>query len=290
MNARALLLSLVTGLGHVYLRHYVLGAVLFALFATALNGIFLGSVIESNKAAGQTLVHVSVPAAIVIWVIGLAHAYKLSYGTDRVRLRDERQRLFREGLIAYLRDELDSAALALGQAVERDVDWEENDFLFHLGVVELRRAEHAHLAGHRKTAERARQRGLKAFRSCLARDERKKWRAEIDVERVRAHNPPRPMTRVLMAVPKVESSEDSLDDDTAELSLPKSGEGLVAEREHPTSAHSRAEIKSELAGPASETPAPSSTVRSAVAVARPEDGPPSSSVPARSPASEEPRA
>ena len=225
MNARVVALSLVTGLGHVYLRHYVRGAIFFALWATALNGIFLGNVIESNKAFGQTLVHVSVPAAIVIWIAGLAHAYIISYGTDRERLRTERQKLFREGLLAYLRDELDHAAFALAQAVERDVDWEDSDILFHLGVVELRRAEKSFLAGERPTAERTRARGLRALRSCLARDEKKKWRAEIDIERARAKSPPRPMTRVLMAVPKVESSSDGIedDDDTAELMIPKSG-------------------------------------------------------------------
>lgn len=240
VNARVLALSIVTGLGHVYLRHYVLGAILFALFATALNGVFLGSVIESNKAAGQVLVHVSVPAAIVIWVVGLVHAYRLSYGTDRARLREERQKLFREGFIAYLRDELDAAAHALGQAVARDVDWEESDILFHLGVVELRIAERAHLRGERKVAEHARQRGLRAFKNCLARDEKKKWRAEIDVERARAKNPPRPMTRVLMAVPKVESSEETVEDDTAELVLPKSGEGRIADTESAPSPSGRA--------------------------------------------------
>jgi hypothetical protein len=229
VNARALLLSLVTGLGHVYLRHYVLGAFLFALFATALNGVFLGYVIESNKELGRTLVDVSVPLAVAIWIAGLAHAYKISYGTDRSRLRDERQRYFREGLLAYVRDELDTAALALQQAVERDVDWEDSDLLFHLGVVELRRAERSFLSGERRTAEHARSRALRAFRYCLRRDEKKKWRAEIALERERAQRPPRPLTRILMAVPRLDSSDETSLDDTAELLLPKSGEEKIPE-------------------------------------------------------------
>src|SRR3954468_18075031 len=98
-----MLFSIVTGLGHVYLRHYVLGAILFALFATALNGVFLGTVIESKPQVARALFEVSVPLAAAIWVVGLAPAYRISYGTARTRLRSERQRLFREGLIAYLR-------------------------------------------------------------------------------------------------------------------------------------------------------------------------------------------
>jgi hypothetical protein len=227
VNARVLLLSIVTGLGHVYLRHYIRGAILFVLFATFLNGIFLGSMIESRPDVGKILVHACVPLALAVWVAGMAHAYTISYGTDRNRLRTERQKLFREGLLAYLRDELDASALSLTQAAERDVDWEDSDILFHLGVVELRRSERSWLSGERRTAERARLRSLKAFRSCLARDEKKKWRAEIDVERQRAKNPPRPVTRVLMAVPKLESTDDAIDDDTAELTLPKSGMGKV---------------------------------------------------------------
>jgi hypothetical protein len=282
----------VTGLGHVYLRHYVRGAVLFALFATALNGIFLGEVIESNKALGRTLVHVSVPAAIVIWVVGLAHAYTISYGTDRHRLRTERQKLFREGLLAYLRDELDSAALALSQAVERDVDWEDADILFHLGVVELRRAERSFLAGERRSGERARTRGLRALRTCMARDEGKKWRAEIDIETARSKNAPKPMTRVLMAVPKIETTEEvDGEDDTAELLLPKSGEGKIVELEAAPEPEGQATRRVEPIPETAEAPAPAQVPETAE-VPAPTQAPaapaPAESTPAAAP--EEPSA
>jgi len=181
-----MLLSLVTGLGHIYLRHYILGATLFCLFVTALNGIFLGSVIEADKAQASFIFKASVPAAVAIWVFGLFHAYKISYGCDRVKLRAERAKLFRDGLTAYLRDDLDTAARLLESCVDRDVDWEDSDALFHLGVVELRRAEELGHRGERRGAERAQSRGLRAFRSCLAHDDRKKWRGEIAHEHARA--------------------------------------------------------------------------------------------------------
>lgn len=181
-----MLLSVVTGFGHVYLRHYVLGALLFAVFATALNAVFLGSVIESNKMLAHALFRAGVPLAIGTWVVGLVHAWKISYGTDRRRLREERQRLFREGLIAYVRDDLDAAARALGRVIDKDVDWEETDALFHLGVVELRRARRFEGGGEARKAARSRRCAQRAFRSCLARDDRKKWRGEIAHERERA--------------------------------------------------------------------------------------------------------
>ena len=39
----AIALSAVTGLGHIYLRRYVQGVVLFALFAAAANGVLIGA-------------------------------------------------------------------------------------------------------------------------------------------------------------------------------------------------------------------------------------------------------
>src|SRR5579872_547111 len=181
-----MLLSLVTGLGHVYLRHYLLGAVLFSLFATSLDGVFLGTIIESNPRLAHRLFWVSVPCAVGVWVFGLVHAWKISYGTDRARLREERLRLFREGLTLYLRDELDAAVRSFEGAIDRDVDWEDSDALFNLGVVHLRRAERFARKGERRAADRARRRAKRAFDTCLAHDDRKKWRGEIAHEQARA--------------------------------------------------------------------------------------------------------
>jgi hypothetical protein len=189
-----MLLSLVTGFGHIYLRHYILGAFLFSLFVAGLDGIFLGAVIESNKAFAYFIYRASVPFTIAVWAFGLVHAWHISYGTDRSKLRLERAKLFREGLTAYLRDDLDAAARCLESCVDRDVDWEDPDALFHLGVVELRRAERHAERGERRAAERARRRGARAFRMCLAHDDRKKWRGEIAHEQARArleHGPSR---------------------------------------------------------------------------------------------------
>jgi hypothetical protein len=214
-----MLLSLVTGLGHVYLRHYVLGAILFCLFATGLNGIFLGSVIESDKALAGFLFKASVPFSIAVWIFGLGHAYKISYGTDRAKLRAERGQLFREGLTLYLRDDLDGAARALESVVDRDVDWEDADALFHLGVVELRRSDRHTSRGERRAAERARARGLRAFRACLAHDDRKKWRGEIAHEQARAKVPNPSLTGIMLAPRKQDAGSASSEDRPANIAL-----------------------------------------------------------------------
>lgn len=181
-----MLLSVVTGLGHIYLRHYVLGAVLFSAFVFGLNGVFIGSVFESDKSFANFVLKASVPFTVLVWIAGLVHAYRISYGTDRIKLRSERAQLFRDGLTLYLRDDLDGAARAFESVVDRDVDWEDADALFHLGVVELRRADRHDERSERRSAERARRRGLRAFRACLAHDDRKKWRGEIAHEQARA--------------------------------------------------------------------------------------------------------
>lgn len=186
MNARAMLLSLITGLGHIYLRHYVLGAALFALFAASLNGIALGLLLSSRPVLARALLFGSGPLAFIVWTAGLAHAWKISYGTDRARLRGERRRLFREGLVRYLRDDLDGARDQLRRAVECDVDWEDPDALFHLGTTELRLAERRAARGETLAADRARRRGLRSLAACLRRDDRLKWRAEVQLERQRA--------------------------------------------------------------------------------------------------------
>jgi hypothetical protein len=181
-----MLLSVVTGLGHIYLRHYVLGACLFSAFVFGLNGVFIGSVFESDKSFANFVFKASVPFTAAVWLAGLVHAYRISYGTDRAKLRAERAQLFRDGLTLYLRDDLDGAARAFESVVARDVDWEDADALFHLGVVELRRANRHAERGERRSAVRARRRGLRAFRACLAHDDRKKWRGEIAHEQARA--------------------------------------------------------------------------------------------------------
>lgn len=180
-NWLALLLSVVTGFGHFYLDRYITGAVLFGLFVTTLNGVFLGFTLQATSSP-EMLRAVSTFGLGLVWTFGMWHAYRLSYGTDRAALARAKDQLLREGLIDYLRDDLEDAARKLARAVALDVDWVDPDPLFHLGVVSsrlaARRAERGDAAGSRA----ARRRALSAFKGCLTRDPGRKWRAEVEAE------------------------------------------------------------------------------------------------------------
>lgn len=177
-NWVALLLSVITGLGHFYLDHYVAGAILFGLFATALNGVFLGFTLQATSSP-EVLRAVSIFAFVLVWAFGMWHAYRLSYGTDRVAMAQAKDALLREGLIDYLRDDLEDAARKIERAAALDVDWLDPDPLFHLGVVSARLADRRGARGDARGSKAARRRALQAFKDCLVRDPIRKWRAEV---------------------------------------------------------------------------------------------------------------
>lgn len=183
-NLLAVLLSLVSGLGHFYLEHYLLGGVLFVLFLSALNGVFLASTLHTLEHP-ETVLWTSLTVLVLTWASGLLHAWRLSYGTDRPALEQERAQLLRAGLLDYLRDDLDGAARKLERAVALDVDWVDPDPSFHLGVVQVRLSERHAQRDDQPAARRARRRALWAFRTCQARDPGLKWRREVEAEQRR---------------------------------------------------------------------------------------------------------
>jgi hypothetical protein len=196
-NLVAVLLSAVTGLGHLYLDHYVTGAVLFGLFVTAVNGVFLGFTLQSTSSP-LLLRGLSILLLVVVWTFGVWHAYTLSYGTDRPALARARAALLREGLVDYLRDDLESAARKLERAVVLDIDWLDPDPSFHLAVTLSRLAERRAARGDDMGARSAQKRAQASFRRCLARDGRRKWRAEVAEELARMR--PRTLTARLRKV------------------------------------------------------------------------------------------
>lgn len=196
-NAVALLLSTVTGLGHFYLDHYLTGALLFGLFVTAINGMFLGFTLQSTSSP-LLLRALSILLFVVVWTFGVWHAYRLSYGTDRAGLARARDALLREGLVHYLRDDLEDAVRKLERAVALDIDWHDPDPLFHLGVAYARLAERRALRMDEAGAREAQRRAHLAFKQCLGRDPRRKWRAEVEDEQARMR--PRTLTARLRKV------------------------------------------------------------------------------------------
>ncbi len=170
----AIALTAIPGLGHLYLRRHAQGVAFFGLFAAALDGVLLGALWQGEDAALVGLV--SRIAAVAIWIGGLASVLRLTVFTDRERLARRRDEKVREGMVHYLRGELDPARRAFEDAAACDVDRHDFDVLFHLGAVAAR-------AGDRRRARRL-------FRRCLAWDPGGKWRAEIErLEKAAAAGP-----------------------------------------------------------------------------------------------------
>src|SRR5438552_18215198 len=95
----AIVLSAITGLGHIYLRRYGQGVVLFALFATAANGLLVAALWQGPEAR---LIRIASEITLVaVWVVGMASALKLTVLTDRTRLKCNRDEKMREGLVHY---------------------------------------------------------------------------------------------------------------------------------------------------------------------------------------------
>lgn len=179
-----MLLAIIPGLSQVYLDRVLVGAVFFAAFLTALNCVFLAGNLQSATNT-YTMARISILSLVIIWVGSVWHAYALSYGTDRSGLARDRGQLLRTALVDYLRNDLDAAAIKLERAIELDVDWQDPDPLFHLGVLMLRLAEERALEQDTEGSRTARRRSQWAFRTCLSRDKFHKWRREIRRETTR---------------------------------------------------------------------------------------------------------
>ena len=213
-NRLAMAFALLPGLSQVYLDHVLLGALFFAGFLTSLNGIFLAANLQSANT--HVIGRVAIVALVLVWVGSAWHAYALSYGTDRSGLARDRGQLLRMALLDYLRDDLDAAALKLERAIDLDIDWQDPDPLFHLGVVMLRIAEVRALSADTEGTRTARRRSQWAFRTCLGRDRFGKWRREIRRETKRMRSLLTQTGRLSMT-----QSERLLRSDTTLLGFPE---------------------------------------------------------------------
>lgn len=165
----ALLLGVVTGLGHIYMRRRLKGVLLFYLFAAAANGVFIGRFWQGD--AAPWIFNASLAAGLSTWVYGVLDLWRLTFGTDREALRVERDRLLREGLQRYLKGEDRAAKERLERALALDVDRADACVRFHMAVVSRRLGD---VRGARRMLDR-----------CEDVDEDGKWRYEVQEERTR---------------------------------------------------------------------------------------------------------
>jgi tetratricopeptide (TPR) repeat protein len=167
MKRKAVLLGVVPGAGHLYLRRHVQGVVFFGLFAAALDGVLIGFLWQDPAVASRIL-HASATAAAIVWLLAMASVVNLAVLIDRDTIRRAREVKLREALAHYLRDEPAEAAEALEQVRALDIDANDAEVLFHLAVVRRR-------LGERRAARRL-------LKRCLAVDQEGTWRFEVEEE------------------------------------------------------------------------------------------------------------
>ncbi len=160
--------AILPGLGHIAAGRTATGLLLFFLFGFAVDGYFysqaLGVLPAGVAPASPELVRtVSLAGAAVLWLLAVADSTRIALRRRRLESRaHEATAHIRDGLVAYLRNDLRAAARALHAALR--INDRDPDALYHLGVVYA-------AAGHRRKARRALQR-------CIQFDGRGKWDAE----------------------------------------------------------------------------------------------------------------
>jgi tetratricopeptide (TPR) repeat protein len=131
-RALALILSLVPGWGHVYLANERLGLCLFTLAAIAAFGVI--DLLLLYQGVHRLFLARSIAAAgILIWLVSFADVWRRTSPARRQRLGEEKARLLRLGMIAYLRDDLEAAEEAFRACLS--LDHQDVEALMRLGVV-----------------------------------------------------------------------------------------------------------------------------------------------------------
>ncbi|MBI4575210.1 MAG: hypothetical protein HY722_02990 [Planctomycetes bacterium] len=161
------LLTAVTGLGHIALGRTRRGLVLFALFAFSANGVFVAAYLwQDAPGEGLTADRILVASALatgLVWGYGWVDIVQRTLLHDAARARRLREEGFRSAVAHYLGGRLDPAREVLRTllgAEPRDAD-----VLFRLAQVEG-------AAGRRRAQ-------LRALRRCRRADLEGKWRWEV---------------------------------------------------------------------------------------------------------------
>lgn len=178
-NLLTLLLSVLTGAGHVYRRSYVKGALLLSVFLVAANGWFLGRVLLSRPELAAWLLWACPFLTVTIWVFGVIDAYRIGFRLNRSRFKRRRRELLQRSLRAYLTNQLEEARRVLLRAIKYDHDWDEPSLLVHLGVLELRLYEQLKAEGDRRGANLKFKAARRAFSQYLSRNPKGPWRKDI---------------------------------------------------------------------------------------------------------------
>ncbi|NQT86136.1 hypothetical protein HQ560_05185 [bacterium] len=152
------------GCGHIAAGRPGRGILVFFLFGFAIDGYLYSqamSIVPADQAGSASTIHaLSIVGGLLLWAYAVADTTRLGLRHRRIEARaDDATGQLREGLVAYLRDDLHAAVLAYQGALR--INDQDPDSLFHVGVA------YAHL-GQRKKARRALSR-------CIQYDNDGKW-------------------------------------------------------------------------------------------------------------------
>ncbi len=152
----ALVLSLVPGWGHVYLGREGLGLLTFTVTAFGMF-LFLNVALIYDGQHRLALARAIASLTVLFWVWSVADVWRRSSSGRRRRLEEEKLRLLRQGMIEYLRDEMEASESTFRACLK--LDGFDAEALFRLGVVTSRRGKTAEA---RRFLRRARREDLDA--------------------------------------------------------------------------------------------------------------------------------
>ena len=157
--------AVLPGIGHIAAGRSIKGIVLFFLFGFAVDGFLYGQALTilppTHHPVSPSLVRgIALGLGGLLWLYAVIDTTAFARRQRRVESRaDEATGHIRDGLIAYLRDDLRAAARAFHAALR--INGRDPDALYHLGVVYA-------AAGHARKARRA-------LRRCIRFDDGGKW-------------------------------------------------------------------------------------------------------------------
>ena len=149
------------GMGHFFLGYWVEGFILSFVYSIALQGFLRGLLVAPGRLASPLPISFLI-FLVAVWITAQVLFILKVRGEEEVDL-ERRDRLFKNYIVAYLKNDLEEARHLLNRIL--DMDNEDVDALFHL--YQLLKAT-GDVAGAGKVVKK-----------CRDLDERDKWRWEL---------------------------------------------------------------------------------------------------------------
>ncbi len=153
--------ALLPGSGHILVGRPLRGILVLFLLGFAVEGYFYGQIAPLDPPGWSGTIYViSIIGGVLLWGYAVADTTRLALRHKRIEAKaDAAIAQLREGLVAYLKDDLRAAVRAYRGALR--IDDQDPDALFHVGVA------YAHLGLHKKAR--------RALNRCIQYDHDGKW-------------------------------------------------------------------------------------------------------------------